>query len=152
MEWLSDGARAYAALLSDSLFRLTGRVIPADAEQLFGYDLPLVSHGVQADPVFRYANRAALDLWGMDWATFTALPSRLSAEAEPDIQGDRQRLLQKALEQGYVNDYSGIRISANGHRFRISQTVLWNVLDQSGQRHGQAALIGRVEPYRAPLA
>jgi hypothetical protein len=143
MEWLSDGARAYAALLSDSLFRLTGRVIPADAEQLFG---------VQADPVFRYANRAALDLWGMDWATFTALPSRLSAEAEPDIQGDRQRLLQKALEQGYVNDYSGIRISANGHRFRISQTVLWNVLDQSGQRHGQAALIGRVEPYRAPLA
>lgn len=152
MEWLSDGAQAYAALLSDSLFRLTGRVIPADAEQLFGYTLPLVSHGVQADPIFRYANRAALDLWGMDWARFTALPSRLSAEAETDIQGDRQRLLAKALKRGFVNDYSGIRISATGQRFRISQTVLWNVVDRDGQRHGQAALIGSVEPYRAPLA
>ncbi|GHC63597.1 MEKHLA domain-containing protein [Neogemmobacter tilapiae] len=152
MEWFSDAARAYAALLSESLFRLTGRAIPADAEQLFEYALPLVSHGTQADPIFRYANRAALDLWGMDWASFTALPSRLSAEAEPDIQGDRQALLQKALQQGFVSDYSGIRISANGQRFRIAQTVLWNVTDRDGQRHGQAALIGSVEPYRAPLA
>jgi hypothetical protein len=152
MEWLSDAARAYAALLSDSLFRLTGQVVPSDAEQLFAYPLPLVSHGTQTDPIFRYGNRAALDLWGMDWAKFTTLPSRLSAEAEPGIQGDRQALLQKALQQGFVNDYSGIRISATGQRFRIADTVLWNVVDRDGQRHGQAALIGSVEPYRTPLA
>ena len=35
------------------------------AEALFHHPQPLVSHGVQADPVFRYGNAAALSLWQM---------------------------------------------------------------------------------------
>ena len=146
---------AYTRLLAESFARLTGHdLIAGQAEMdeaalaraMRDMDRPLVSHGTEPDPIFRYANTAALRLWEMDWDRFTRLPSRLSAEAEPDIQGDRARLLDRALEQGWVGDYRGIRITATGRRFRIADTILWTVTDASGHRHGQAALIGRVEP------
>jgi len=154
---MADGATtpSYPRLLAASFARFVGReLIPGQAAldetalsaALRDMDRPLVSHGTEDDPIFRYANTAALRLWEMDWDRFTRLPSRLSAEAEPDIQGDRARLLALALERGWVADYSGIRISASGRRFRIAETILWTVTDADGQRHGQAALIGRVEP------
>jgi len=150
-DWQRPEAVAYARLLVDSLHRLTGRAMVdpslpdlALAAALWELPLPLVSHGTEADPVFRHANRAALALWEMDWQSFTRLPSRRSAEAEPAIQTDRSALLARALQQGWVDDYEGIRISATGRRFRISETVLWTVKDDQGTRHGQAALIGRV--------
>ena len=139
---------AYSALLVDSFRRVTGREIlgaAADlAAALWHHPQPLVSHGTQADPVFCYANAAALQLWQMDWDDFIRLPSRRSAEAEPGIQSDRAALLAQALQTGYVADYRGIRISAQGQRFEISDTLLWNVTDGAGLRHGQAALIGAI--------
>lgn len=142
---------AYARLLVESLHRLTGRAMvdpslpdPALAAALWEMPLPLVSHGTERDPVFRHANRAALALWEMDWHSFTRLPSRRSAEADAGIQTDRNALLARALEQGWVEDYEGLRISATGRRFRIAETVLWTVTDSRGTRHGQAALIGKV--------
>lgn len=151
----SPATRAYARLLADSFARTVGRdLIPGYGELddaalthvLRDMAAPLVSHGTEPDPIFRYANTAALTLWEMGWDPFTKLPSRQSAEAEPDIQGDRARLLRAALEQGWVGDYQGIRISASGRRFMIRDTVLWTVTDAQGTRHGQAALIGRVDP------
>lgn len=150
----SASTRAYARLLADSFARRVGRDLidgqnalsDADlATALRGMAQPLVSHGTEVDPIFRYANEAALRLWEMDWTTFTRLPSRKSAAAEPDIQGDRSRLLATALAIGWVGDYRGIRVSATGRRFLICDTILWTVTDRDGQRHGQAALIGRVE-------
>ena len=121
-------------------------LLPDDrlAAALWDMPLPLVSHGTEPDPIFRHANRAALALWDMDWQDFTRLPSRLSAEADAGIQSDRSALLSAALKKGWVDGYDGIRISATGRRFRISETVLWTVTDAAGTRHGQAALIGRV--------
>lgn len=151
----SRPTRAYARLLAESFARTVGRdLIPglgamddsAVNAALRDMAAPLVSHGTEADPIFRYANAAALRLWDMGWDEFTRLPSRLSAEAEPDIQGDRARLLAAALARGWVGDYAGVRISAKGRRFRIADTVLWTVTDAQGLRHGQAALIGRVDP------
>lgn len=151
----SPATRAYARLLADSFARTVGRdLIPGYGAMddgtltaaLRDMAAPLVSHGTEPDPIFRYANTAALTLWQMEWDPFTRLPSRRSAEAEPDIQGDRARLLKAALEKGWVSDYQGIRISAKGRRFLIRDTVLWTVTDKQGQRHGQAALIGRVDP------
>lgn len=151
--WQQPAALAYARLLVESLHRLTGHAmadptLPDDAlaAALWHMPRPLVSHGTQADPIFRHANRAALALWDMDWHGFTRLPSRRSAEADTGIQTDRSALLARALQQGWVDGYEGIRISATGRRFRISQTLLWTVTDASGTRHGQAALIGRVTP------
>lgn len=117
----SLATRAYARLLAESFARTVGRDLIAVQRDMDDARLtaalrdmasPLVSHGTEADPVFRYANSAALRLWDMEWAQFTRLPSRLSAEAEPGIQGDRARLLAAALAKGWVCDYQGIRISA----------------------------------------
>ena len=151
MPWPAPEAVGYAALLVESFRRLTGRALlegdlsPFDlAERLFHHPQPLVSHGTEADPVFRYGNAAALALWQMDWPDFTRLPSRHSAQPDPDIQSDRAALLARALQTGWVDDYSGIRISAKGQRFRIADTILWTVTDAQGARHGQAALIGSV--------
>lgn len=132
---------AYAKLLADSFERLTGKALGDP----WGLSQPLVSHGTQADPIFRYANPAALTLWEMDWDRFTKLPSRLSAQDDPAIQTDRSAYLAQAAAKGFVSYYQGIRISATGRRFRIAETILWTVTDASGIRHGQAALIGRVE-------
>jgi hypothetical protein len=112
------------------------------AEALFEASQPIVSHDTQADPVFRYANRAALELWDMDWDSFTRLPSRLSAETNPATQADRNNHLEDALKYGFVEGLTGIRISSTGRRFEIRDAVLWNVVDLQGVRHGQAAIIG----------
>lgn len=145
---LSPKPAAYARLLSESFARLVGRPLCAGdpAHALWHLPQPLVSHGTEADPIFRYANQAALALWEMDWDSFTRLPSRLSAQDDPTIQTDRSRYLREAAERGWVSDYTGIRVSATGKRFRIAETILWTVTDATGRKHGQAALIGAVQP------
>ncbi|NBX02874.1 MAG: MEKHLA domain-containing protein [Alphaproteobacteria bacterium] len=105
--------------------------------ELYHAPFVLVSHGVQPDPIFCYANLAAQKLWEMDFDTFTGLPSRLSAE--PDAREERERLLEKAQKNGYVDDYQGVRITATGKRFRIRNCTLWNVINEQNERIGQAA-------------
>jgi hypothetical protein len=74
----------------------------------------------------------------MDFARFTQMPSRLTAE--PMLREERQRLLETAACKGYIDDYSVIRISASGQRFRISNVILWTVTDAQGLTCGQAAV------------
>lgn len=146
--------QGWSRLLGQSFAAQTGKPLipgadptaPDYARHLFHSPLPLVSHGPEADPVFCYANAAALALWGMGWEAFTRLPSRLSAEEDAAIQTDRSRFLREAAERGWVADYAGIRKAADGRRFRISRTVLWTIHDATGARRGQAALIGQVTP------
>lgn len=137
--------KEYSALLASSFAAVTGRELlatgPALAQRLFEAPFALVSHGTEADPIFRYANRAALALWKMVWEEFTAMPSRLSAEEM--LQDERARLLQEAARKGYIDTYEGVRIAKDGQRFIIRNTVLWNVVDGRGQRHGQACVIHR---------
>ena len=146
--------KEWSRLLGQSFAALTGKPLIPDADpaapdyafRLFHSPLPLVSHGTESDPVFCYANAAALALWGLEWEAFTRLPSRLSAADDPAIQTDRSRFLREAAERGWVADYSGIRKAADGRRFRISRTILWTIYDETGGRCGQAALIGQVTP------
>ena len=106
-------------------------------QALFEAPFVVVSHGTEPDPIFNYANQQALDLWEMDWATFTQLPSRNSAE--PISQAERSRLLLEAKTKGYINNYRGIRISRTGRRFWIENAIIWTVLDEQNQPCGQAA-------------
>jgi hypothetical protein len=135
---------AYSLLLRDSFERWTKTLLLANAEdptfarQLYEADFVLVSHGVEADPVFRYANRKAQQLWKMDWRRFTQTPSRLSAK--PDAREDRQCLLEEAALNGYVSNYRGVRVASDGQTFYIEDTLLWNVVDAKGVKHGQAAM------------
>ncbi|MGZ3305100.1 MAG: MEKHLA domain-containing protein [Asticcacaulis sp.] len=141
---------AYNRLMADSFMRLTGlALVPGAGEmddadmasRLFHAPQPIVSHGTEADPVFRYGNAKALELWAMDWDAFTRLPSRQSADDTPETQADRNRLLRLTLETGLADGYHGVRRARTGRRFEIRNTLLWNVTDDEGVRHGQAAFI-----------
>src|SRR5512135_1630263 len=132
-------------LIADSYRRLTGRPLlsplPESMDELrdalWSAPRVIVAHGTEADPVFFYGNRLALELFEMSFEAFTHLPSRFSAE--PLERGERDRLLNKVSQQGYVDDYRGVRISGGGRRFMIEQATVWNLVDEEGAVHGQAA-------------
>ncbi|HEY7985815.1 MAG TPA: MEKHLA domain-containing protein [Methylophilaceae bacterium] len=136
----------HVALLRFSFQRQTGRellrtiVAPESAVlQLQQAPFAVVSHGMEADPIFNYANQTALGLFEMEWEEFIRLPSRLSAEAME--RNERERLLQRVTEHGFVDDYSGIRISSCGRRFLVKDATVWNLVDENGLYQGQAALL-----------
>ncbi|WP_225771124.1 MEKHLA domain-containing protein [Inquilinus sp. Marseille-Q2685] len=100
----------------------------------------VLAHNTDADPRFIYANRAAQACFEYGWDEFTTLPSRLSAEA-PD-RAERQRLLDAVARDGFIGDYRGVRIAKSGRRFRIESAVVWQLIDEAGTLHGQAAAFG----------
>lgn len=134
-------------LLLESYQRLTGRALvpgmPTDdpCQALWQANRVIVAHGTEPDPVFFFGNRLALSLFEMDFATFTRLPSRYSAE--PLQREERARLLERVTQDGYIDDYAGVRISSQGKRFRIEQATVWNLIDTAGRIHGQAATFDR---------
>jgi len=98
--------------------------------------------------VFNYGNRTALSLFEMAWAQFVRLPSRLSAEA-PNRR-ERELLLQRVGEHGFIDDYSGVRMSSTGQRFRIDNALVWNVTNREGAYVGQAALFAHWTMMETP--
>jgi hypothetical protein len=126
-------------LIADSFSRLTGRpLLAGDVPQdLWHASFALVAHGVQPDPVFFFGNRTALELFEMTPQVFITMPSCLSAE--PDLRSERAALMARVTRDGFIDDYSGVRISATGRRFRIRNATVWNLDDAAGMRHGQAA-------------
>ena len=49
-------------------------------------------------------------------------------------------------QNGYIDDYQGVRISSTGKRFMIRQCIVWEVFDAGGVRRGQAATFDDIEP------
>jgi hypothetical protein len=134
------------ALLLTSHRALTGRpllpLVPAEtpeqsARRLYAAPFVVLAHDASADPLFTYANQAAQQLFEMHWDEIVGLPSRLSAEAP--AREERERLLERVAAKGFIDDYSGVRIARSGRRFRILQATVWNLVDSSGRRVGQAA-------------
>ena len=148
--WQSESVIAHAQILACSLKHWTGRDLlagdfsPAEfSKKLFHAPFVQVSHGTEADPVLNYGNAAALALWEMPWAELTRTPSRLTAEA-PNRE-ERARLLDAVKQHGFIDDYSGVRISKTGRRFRIAQATVWNLISPEGNPCGQAAQFSRWE-------
>lgn len=142
--WSRPDWIAQAGVMLDSFRRLLGRELiersgdaAEDARRLFEAPRIVVAHGTEADPILNYGNRAALTLWETDVATLTAMPSRLTAEA-PE-RAERERLLARTAQNGYVDDYRGVRVTSVGRRFEIEQAIVWNLHDAAGTRVGQAA-------------
>lgn len=143
----------WSKLLTDTYRHWTGRELvtlppQASAEQMaravFEAPQVIVSGGAEQDQILCYGNRAALELWEMDWDTLTRTPSRLTAE--PIHRDERARFLQRVRERGYVDDYRGVRISRTGKRFRIEAAVVWNLVDADGAYLGQAATFSEHTP------
>ena len=108
------------------------------AKQIFEAPYVLVAHNATSDPVFQYANKKGLELFEMSWDEFTRLYSKYSAE--PQNRKARELLLNEVLLKGYADNYSGIRISKTGRRFQINAATVWNIMDESNAKKGQAAL------------
>jgi hypothetical protein len=140
IRWAQIMADSYRDLLGRNLIDIDAAATPEELSQaLFYAPFVLVSHGVQTEPIFNYGNQTALKLWSLSWEEFTQTPSAKSAE--PVAREERAVMLQQAREQGYIENYTGVRISSQGKRFLIKQATLWNLTDESGQRCGQAATI-----------
>lgn len=108
------------------------------AHTLFEAPFVLATADASPDPVLNYGNRLALELWEMGWQEFTSLPGRKTAEA-PEREA-RDRFLETVRKNGFVTDYSGVRIAKSGRRFRIKSATVWNLIGPDGHHLGQAAM------------
>lgn len=131
---------SYARLLGRALVDVPGSG-ETRAEAVFNADFAVLSSGLEADPLFNYANRTALGLFELTWSQLLATPARESAETEN--QAKREQLMQQVREHGYIEDYAGVRVSTSGRRFMIECATVWNVVDDDGRHHGQAAMFPR---------
>jgi hypothetical protein len=141
----TDFMVTHTACLARSLKKWTGRELlpgvsnPEElAQRVFEAPFVVVSHGAEADAILNYGNHAALALWEMSWDEFTRTPSRLTAEA-PNRE-ERAKLLAAVTQRGFIDNYSGVRISETGRRFCITRATVWNLLTPDGQPCGQAAM------------
>ena len=138
-----DQLEKHSQLLADSFARLVGHsLVETDGttsigEALFEAPFVVVSHGLEDDPLLNYGNAIALTLWEMSWEELTSTPSRQTAETAN--QQERAEAMARVKEVGFTEGYSGIRISKSGRRFRINDTVIWNVVSADKIYCGQAA-------------
>lgn len=135
---------AHSRLLLASYRLWTGESLwpEADAAEVCApvlFHAPVVVLSCRADEeqTLNYGNAAALRLWGMEWDALTRMPSRLTAE--PAKRAAREAFLQRVRREGVIRDYSGVRVAADGRRFRIEQAVVWNLAAPDGSYAGQAA-------------
>ncbi|RJE88802.1 MEKHLA domain-containing protein [Paenibacillus sp. 1011MAR3C5] len=134
---------AHARLILESYRRMTGKELlqlkpgEDEAKAIEESSIVILSHDTEKDPVLNYGNCMALQLWEMDWETFTSTPSRLTAE--PLEREERARFMSQVTADGYVDEYTGVRISSTGKRFYIMNATVWNLVDGDGTYRGQAA-------------
>lgn len=154
LPWSADDWIARTQLILDSYARWTGcELISREGDpteqsrRLFEADFVVVAHGTEADPVLCYGNRQALELWEMELSAFLQTPSRKTAE--PMHRDERRAMLEQTAQQGYFDDYQGVRISATGKRFLIRKAIVWNLIDGNGEPAGQAASFADWEPLDA---
>lgn len=146
MPIVTPPAAALSALVITSFQRVVGEpllppsVPEADAVRWLYEEAPfcVVAHNTDADPIFTYANKAAQRCFEYGWDEFLTIPSRLSAEA-PD-RAERQRLFGMVARDGFIRGYKGVRVSKSGRRFLIEDGIVWQLIDESGTRHGEAAM------------
>ncbi len=129
--------RKFVTKAINSYETLVGTQLVTELTYLNNASFVFATHKYYDDePRFVFGNKKALELWELDLDSFIGMPSRLTAE--PEVQGAREALLKQVKEQGYINNYTGIRISSTGKRFKITNAIVWNVLDSSGNTIGQA--------------
>lgn len=135
----------HSHLLMTSYQHWTGKALVVandDATQaLMGAPFAIASHQAGDDPMFNYANHQALALFRMAPEEMLGLPSRYSAE--PMLREARAAFLHQVATDGFIENYSGVRIAKDGSRFLIEQATVWNVVDIASPKQvlGQAVII-----------
>lgn len=123
---------------------LTGDVMVHDAAKaLFNAPFCCASH--DAEDTFNYGNKAALALWELGWEEFVGMKSTRSADEEDSAtQEERRALLDKAASEGLITNYSGVRMSSTGKKFRIENATVWTMTNADGDKTGQAVRFDKV--------
>lgn len=129
--------KSYKHWLGRDLIASEGLSSEQIAEKAFNAPFALLSSTNDQDPILNYGNQTALDLWEMSWETLVQTPGRETAEAME--RNKREEFLKRVSEQGYVEDYTGVRISSTGKRFKIKKATVWNLIDEKNNFCGQAA-------------
>lgn len=133
----------HAKLICNSYKKWTGRELIAVIDQqsllesLFYSPTVVLAHGIEDNPILNFGNLAALQMWEMDWDSFTRMPSRLTAE--PMERSARDEFMRTVSENGFIDNYTGIRISSTGRKFYIENATVWNLTNEQGEYCGQAA-------------
>jgi hypothetical protein len=140
---VADLLRCHLALTGKILMESHGSA-EETARRAYHAPFVLLSHDGAADPRLTYGNLAAQELFGMNWGKLVGMPSRETAEA-PE-RAEREGLLRRVAGAGFIGDYSGVRIAADGRRFLIRNATVWNVCDPDGRMIGQAAAFAECEP------
>jgi PAS domain-containing protein len=139
--FLAAGRAASIALIGSSYEQWFGPPLVLASEEpvvaLWNAPAAILAHGIEADPLFFFANRVALERFGYAPDVLIGLPSRLTAE--PPARDERRRMLDRVARDGFIDDYKGIRITATGERFPIDQAAVWSLIDHGGTCLGQAA-------------
>jgi len=125
---------SFEKLLGYPLINATAELL---AQNLFEAPFALLSHTNDSEPLLNYANLTALKLFELEWQQLITLPSKYSAETVNQLE--RKKLLDQVSLVGFINNYSGIRISSTGKRFLIQRAIVWNLNDAKGIYQGQAA-------------
>lgn len=136
---------AFFTLLSASYLRfLKQSLVPSEWDAAYAArwlyaEAPycVLAHEPGPNPRFIYANATAQACFEYTWEELTGLPSRLSAEA-PERE-ERQRLLDGVMQHGFATGYRGLRVAKSGRRFWIEDVTVWQLADENGVLHGQAA-------------
>jgi hypothetical protein len=140
-----------AERLLSSFQRLTGKSLipectPSNerAKALYDAEYPVLSHNSDEDPILNYSNAKGMEQFEISWEELAILPSRFTAE--PQTQEERNRLLKAVTENGFIDDYQGVRISAKDNRFMVEDAIVWNVIDEDGVYWGQGAVLYKCSP------
>ena len=107
-----------------------------NAEQIYKAPFILLSHNKQTQqPKFCYANKKGLELFEYKWKEFIQTPSKNSVNENESE--NRKKLFKQVENKGFIEQYSGIRVSKNGKLFKIANVLVWN----SPNKKYQSALI-----------
>jgi hypothetical protein len=145
----NDFQSPYVARLAASFDRATGGALAREAgldpaalgQSAWEGDFALLSHG--PDAILTYANRFALELWEMDWATMRQTPS--SATAPPEDRATRAGLMERVARDGFARHYTGRRVSTKGRLFLIQDVTVWTCRDENGAAFGAGAFFRSVQ-------
>ncbi len=137
---------SHADLLFSSFKQRLGFPLLEDnnAKALYHASFPVLSHTIDPDPILTYGNLAAQNLFELPWHDLIKTPSRLTAE--PALRGDREAMFVQMREQGWIDNYEGIRVSSTGKRFQLRRAIIWTVTDAAGRRVGEAAALKEITP------
>lgn len=133
---------------SNSLEKATGkslyeRLCVASPREVHSNDKYCVlSHGTQADPIYCYFNRAALDLFQWSEDKVYHLPSRYSAP-EGKVRQERQQVLQQPQITEALHIDTAVRQNSHGQLFTIHDLIYYNVYNDQGDLVGQTAVFDR---------